>query len=284
DERVRDQIVAETRGNPLALLELPRGLTPAELAGGFGLHDARPMASRLEETFVHRVRALPRDTQLLLLVAAGEPVGDVSLLWRAAEQLGIRGSASRPAEDAALIDLGIRVRFRHPLVRSAVYRAASAEDRQKVHRALAEATDPQRDPDRRAWHRARAAEGPDETIAAELERSAGRAQARGGLAAAAAFLEQATALTPDAARRGMRAVTAAEAMPRAGAFDAALVLLTAAEEAPLDALALARIDLLRAQIAVASSHGSEAAPLLLAAALRLEPLDEALARETYLEA
>ena len=284
DERVRDQIVAETRGNPLALLELPRGLTPAELAGGFGLPDARPLASRIEETFVQRVRALPRETQLLLLVAAAEPVGDVSRLWRAAEQLGIRGNASRPAEDAALIDLGIRVRFRHPLARSAVYRAASAEDRQKVHGALAEATDPQRDPDRRAWHRARAAEGPDETIAAELERSAGRAQARGGLAAAAAFLEQATALTPDAARRGRRAVAAAEAMLRAGAFDAALVLLTAAEEAPLDALALARIDLLRAQIAFASSHGSEAAPLLLAAARRLEPLDEALARDTYLEA
>jgi DNA-binding CsgD family transcriptional regulator len=242
------------------------------------------LTSRLEETFVQRVRALPRETQLLLLVAAGEPVGDVSLLWRAAQQLGIRGSASRPAEDAALIDLGIRVRFRHPLVRSAVYRAASAEDRQTVHRALAEATDAQRDPDRRAWHRARAAEGPDEAIAAELERSAGRAQARGGMAAAAAFLEQATALTPDAARRGTRAVAAAEAMLRAGAFDAALELLTAADEAPLDALALARIDLLRAQVAFASSHGSDAAPLLLAAARLLEPLDEALARETYLEA
>ena len=182
DEHVRDQIVAETRGNPLALLELPRGLTPAELAGGFGLPDARPLASRIEETFVQRVRALPRETQRLLLVAAAEPVGDVSLLWRAADQLGIRGSAGRPAEEAALIDLGIRVRFRHPLARSAAYRAAHLSDRQEVHRALAEATDPDTDPDRRAWHRAQAASGPDEAVAAELERSADRAQRRGGVA------------------------------------------------------------------------------------------------------
>jgi hypothetical protein len=175
DERVRDQIVAESRGNPLALLELPRGLTAAELAGGFGLPDARPLASRVEETFVQRVRALPRETQRLLLVAAAEPVGDVSLLWRAAERLGIRGDAGKPAEEAALIDLGIRVRFRHPLVRSAAYRAADFRDRQEVHRALAEATDPESDPDRRAWHRAQAASGPDQAVAGELERSADRA-------------------------------------------------------------------------------------------------------------
>ena len=216
DEHVRDQIVAETRGNPLALLELPRGLTPAELAGGFGLPDARPLASRIEETFVQRVRALPRETQRLLLVAAAEPVGDVSLLWRAADQLGIRGSAGRPAEEAALIDLGIRVRFRHPLARSAAYRAAHLSDRQEVHRALAEATDPDTDPDRRAWHRAQAASGPDEAVAAELERSADRAQRRGGVAAAAAFLERAAELTPDPARRGARALAAAQAKLEAG--------------------------------------------------------------------
>jgi DNA-binding CsgD family transcriptional regulator len=284
DERVRDQIVAETRGNPLALLELPRGLTSAELAGGFGLPDARPLASRVEETFVQRVRALPRETQRLLLVAAAEPVGDVSLLWRAAERLGIRGDAGRPAEAAGLIDLGIRVRFRHPLMRSAAYRAADFRDRQEVHRALAEATDPDTDPDRRAWHRAHAASGPDEAVAGELERSADRAQARGGAAAAAAFLARAAELTPDPAERGSRAVAAAQAKFDAAAADAALELLASAELAPLDELQRARLERLRAEIAFARTRGSDAPALLLAAARRLEPLDAAMARETHLEA
>jgi DNA-binding CsgD family transcriptional regulator len=284
DERVRDQIVAETRGNPLALLELPRGLTPAELAGGFGLPEARPLASRVEETFVQRVRTLPRETQRLLLVAAAEPVGDVSLLWRAAERLGIRGDAGKPAEEAALIDLGIRVRFRHPLVRSAAYRAADFRDRQDVHRALAKATDPDTDPDRRAWHRAQAASGPDEVVADELERSADRAQARGGAAAAAAFLARAAELTPDPAGRGKRAVAAAQAKFDAGASDAALELLATAELAPLDELQRARLERLRAEITFARTRGGEAPALLFDAARRLEPLDAAMARETHLEA
>src|SRR5436305_5946517 len=233
DERVRDQIVAETRGNPLALLELPRGMTPAELAGGFGLTDARPLASRVEETFMQRVRALPAESQRLLLVAAAEPVGDATLLWRAAESLGISGDAGKPAEEAGLIDLGIRMRFRHPLVRSAAYRAANFRDRQEVHRALAEATDPHTDPDRRAWHRAQAASGPDEALARELECSADRAQARGGTAAAAAFLERAAELTPDPAGRGRRAAAAAQAKFDAGAPAAAPEPLAAAELAPL---------------------------------------------------
>jgi DNA-binding CsgD family transcriptional regulator len=284
DEHVRDQIVAETRGNPLALLELPRGLTPAELAGGFGLPDARPLASRVEETFVQRVQSLPRETQRLLLVAAAEPVGDVSLLWRAAERLGIRGDAGKPAEAAALIDLGIRVRFRHPLVRSAAYRAADFRDRQDVHLALAEATDPDTDPDRRAWHRAQAASGPDEAVADELERSAGRAQARGGAAAAAAFLARAAELTPDPAGRGRRAVAAAQAKFDAGASDAALELLATAELAPLDELQRARLERLRAEIVFARTRGGDAPALLFDAARRLEPLDAAMARETHLEA
>jgi DNA-binding CsgD family transcriptional regulator len=284
DQRVLDQIIAETRGNPLALLELPRGLTPAELAGGFGLPDARPLASRVEETFVQRVRTLPRETQRLLLLAAAEPVGDVSLLWRAAEQLGIRGDASRPAEAAALIELGIRVRFRHPLMRSAAYRAADFRDRQEVHRALAEATDPETDPDRRAWHQAQAAAGPDEAVADELERSADRAQARGGAAAAAAFLARAAELTPDPAQRGERAVAAAQAKFDAAASDAALELLATAELAPLDELQRARLERLRAEIVFARTRGSDAPALLLAAARRLEPLDAAMARETHLEA
>jgi DNA-binding CsgD family transcriptional regulator len=284
DERVRDRLVAESRGNPLALLEVPRGLSPAELAGGFGLPDVTPLPNLIEQSFRRRLEPLPADTRRLLLTAAAEPVGDAALLWRAAERLGIGVEAAGPAEAAGFVKIGVRVRFRHPLVRSAAYGAAALQERREVHRALADATDAQLDPDRRAWHRASAAEGPDEAVADDLERSADRAEARGGLAAAAAFLEQATALTPDPMRRGLRALAAAEAMLRAGAFDRALVLLTTADEAPLDEMPRARIDLLRAQIAFALSHGSDAVALLLAAARRLEPLDEALARETYLEA
>jgi DNA-binding CsgD family transcriptional regulator len=284
DEHVRDQIVAETRGNPLALLELPRGLTPAELAGGFGLTDARPVAGHIEEAFVQRVRALPRETQRLLLLAAAEPVGDVSLLWRAAEQLQIRGSAGWPAEEAGLIEFGIRVRFRHPLVRSAAYRAADFRDRHEAHRALAEATDPDTDPDRRAWHRAQAAAGPDEAVADELERSADRARRRGGVAAAAAFLERATELTPDPARRGVRALASAQAKLEAGSREVAEELLATAELGPLDELQRAGLQRLRAQIAFIFNRGSEGPSLLVDAARRLEVLDPLLARETYLQA
>jgi DNA-binding CsgD family transcriptional regulator len=284
DEYVRDRIVAETRGNPLALLELPRGLTPAELAGGFGLPDARPLASRVEESFVQRVRALPRETQLLLLVAVAEPVGDVSLLWRAAERFGIGGSASGPAEEAGLIELGIRVRFRHPLVRSAVYRAATAEDRQDAHRALAEAIHPEADPDRRAWHRAHAAAGVDEAVAAELERCADRAQRRGGVAAAAAFLERAVELTPEPARRGARALAAAQAKLEAGSRVGAEELLLTAEVTPLDELQRAGLQQLRAQIAFVFDRGIDGPRLLVDAARRLEGLDPASARESYLAA
>jgi hypothetical protein len=199
DERVRDRIVAETRGNPLALVELTRGLTAAELAGGFGRPDTQPLANRLEQSFHRQLRSLPAETQRLLLTAAAEPVGDADLLWRASEQLGISATAALPAEASGLIELGARVRFRHPLIRAAVYQAASLPDRRRVHRALAEVTDPAADPGRRAWHRAYAAVGPEESVADELERSASRAQARGGIAAAAAFLERATELTPDPA-------------------------------------------------------------------------------------
>jgi DNA-binding CsgD family transcriptional regulator len=282
DERVRDRIVAETRGNPLALLELPRGLGPAELAGGFGLPDALPLSEQIEESFRRRLDGLPADTQQLLLVAAAEPVGQPALLWRAAERLGIGVAVA--AESDGLLSVGARVSFRHPLVRSAVYRAASPDDRRAVHGALAEATDPEVDPDRRAWHRAHATAAPDEAVAAELERSAGRARARGGIAAAAAFLQRATELTPDPNRRGERALAAAQAEHQAGAPDAALGLLATAEAGPLDELQHARVDLLRAQIAVVVTRGRDAPLLLLEAAKRLEPLDLALARETYLDA
>jgi DNA-binding CsgD family transcriptional regulator len=281
DAQVRDRLVAEAGGNPLALLELPQGLTPAELAGGFALPDALPLSGRIEESFRRRLEVLPADTRRLLQVAAAEPVGDPVLMWRAAEQLGIQAEAATPAAEAGLLEVGARVRFRHPLVRSAAYRSASLQERQEVHRALAQATDPTLDPDRRAWHWAQATLGPDEDVAAELERSAGRAQARGGLAATAAFLQRAVALTADPARRADRALAAAQASLQAGSFEAALGLVATAEGGPLDELQRARVDLLRGQVALALS-GSDAAPLLLRAARRLEPFDLDLARETYL--
>jgi DNA-binding CsgD family transcriptional regulator len=284
DERVRERIVAETHGNPLALLELPRGLNAAQLAGGFAVPDASLLASRIERSFLSRVQSLPAPTQRLLLTAAAEPIGDVQLLLRAAERLGIGLNAAAPAEAAGLIELGTRVRFRHPLVRSAAYRSARVTQRLEVHRALAEVTDPVADPDRRAWHRAHAANGPDETVADELERSAERAQGRGGIAAAAGFLERAAALTPDPARRAARALAAAQAKFKAGAPDAANELLAVVESGPLDELQRAKVAWLRARIVFARSRGSDAAPLLLDAARRLEPLDNEMAREAYLEA
>ena len=284
DERVRDQIVSETRGNPLALLELPRGVTPAGLAGGFGLPGAVPLSGRIEESFRRRLEALPTESQRLLQLAAADPVGGPVLVWRAAERLGIRTEAATPAVEAGLLEFGARVRFRHPLVRSAAYRSASVRERQVVHGALAEVTDPDVDPDRRAWHQAQAAPGPDEDVAEELERSAGRAQARGGLAAAAAFLERSAMLTPEPARRVQRLLAAARATRDAGALDAALGLLVGVDAGPLDALRAAEVEHLRGQIALEQQRGSDAARLLLNAARRLEPLDAKLARETHLEA
>jgi len=286
DPRVRNRILAESDGNPLALLELPRALTAAELAFGTAARarSTAPLANRLEQGFIRQLTALPQPSRQLLLAAAAEPIGDVPLLWRAAQRLGIGTDAAAEAEAAGLIELRDRVRFRHPLVRSAIYRSATPPQRREVHRALADATDPDTDPDRRAWHRACAAPGPDETVAADLERSADRAVALGGLAAAAAFLETAAALTPDPARRAQRSLAAGQAKATAGAFGTALSLLTAAEEGPLDEAGQATIDLLRAQICYNSSHGNQALPMLLAAARRFEPLDGNLARGTYLDA
>jgi DNA-binding CsgD family transcriptional regulator/tetratricopeptide (TPR) repeat protein len=284
DEAIRDRIVAETRGNPLALLELPRGLTATQLAGGFGLMGAQALTGRIEESFIRRLDLLSDDGRLLLLVAAAEPVGDPSLLWRAAERLGLGPGAAEAAEAEGLLAIGQRVTFRHPLVRSALYRSATARDRRAVHLALADATDREADPDRRAWHLAAAAAGPDEEVAAELERSAGRAQARGGLAAAAAFLRRAVALTKHPARRAVRALMAAQASLQAGEFDAALGLAAEAEAGPLDEHQRALVELLRAQVAFAAGQWSDAPPLLLKAANRLESFDLDLARETYLTA
>jgi DNA-binding CsgD family transcriptional regulator len=284
DEQVKTRILDETRGNPLALIELPRGLTAAELAGGFGFPDARQLASRIERGFVQRAEKLPRDSQLLLLTAAAEPVGDARLLWRAAERLALGADAGWAAETAGLIELGVRVRFPHPLVRSAIYLASSPSDRRDVHRALADVTDPVIDPDRRVWHRAHAAAQPDEEVAAEMVLSAGRALGRGGLAAAAAFLQRACELTPDAAIRVERALIAAQAKLDVADFVSASTLLATAGLGPLDQLQRGRLERLRAQIVFATSRGADAPALLFAAAKRLEALDHAVARETYLEA
>jgi len=270
DARVRDLIVAETGGNPLALLELPRGLSPAQLAGGFGLPFTAPLPSRIEDSFARQLDVLPEATRRLLLVAAADPSGDPVLVRRAAGRLSIMAQAAGPAVEAGLLEFRAHVSFRHPLVRSAAYRSASPQDRQEAHRALAEVTDPQTDPDRRAWHRAKAAAGPDEQVAAELESSAGRAQARSGLAATAAFLE--------------RALAAAQASLQAGAFGKASELLATAEAGPLDELQAGRADLLRGLATFVAGLGSDAPPLLLKAAKRLEPLNLELARETYLSA
>jgi DNA-binding CsgD family transcriptional regulator len=283
DVQVRDRIVAETRGNPLALLELPRGLTPAQLAGGF-FAGAAPLSGRIEESFRRRLQALPAETRRLLLVAAAEPVGDPLLVWRAAERLGIGAAAATPAAQAGLLEFGTRVLFRHPLVRSVAYRSALVQDRRDVQRALAECADAGRDPDRRAWHGAQAAAGPDEHVAEELERSAARAQARGGLAAAAAFLERAATLTPEPTRRAQRLLAAARTKRDVGALDAALGLLVGVEAGPPDGARTAEVEYLRGQIALMQRRGTDAARLILRAARRLDALDADLARETYLEA
>ena len=284
DTRVRDQILAETHGNPLALLELPRGLTTQQLAGGFGFPGTVRLSGGIDESFRQRVTVLPEQTRRLLLIAAAEPVGDPVLVWRAASRLGIGPELAAPAVEAGLAEFGTRVRFRHPLVRSVIYGSALPQERQEVHGALAEATDPQLDPDRRAWHRAHAAPGPDEAVAADLERCADRALARGGLAAAAAFLERATMLTLEPTRRTERAVGAARANLEAGAFDTVRQLLSIAEAGATIDLQQARIDLIAADLAFVTNRGSDAPSLLLKAAKRLEPIDVDLCRATYLQA
>jgi DNA-binding CsgD family transcriptional regulator len=284
DAAVRERIVADSRGCPLALLELSRGLSLADLAGGFGLPSTVPLVSSLEQTYISRLELLSPAARRLLLVAALEPIGDAGTVWRAAEELGLDRASAEEAESSGLVSLDSRVRFRHPLVRSAVCRTAEARSSREVHRALADATDPVRHPDRRAWHRALAADGPDESIASELERCAGSAQERGGLAAAAAFRKAAVTLTRDPGRRASRAVAAAKAEYDAGASDEALALLAVAEAGPLDEHDAARAELLRGQIAFFSRSGRDAPPLLAAAARRWQHLDPTVARESYLDA
>jgi DNA-binding CsgD family transcriptional regulator len=284
DARVRDQIVSETRGNPLAMLELLRELTPAELAGGFGLPGGIAHSGSVEESYRRRLKRLPAATRRLLLLAAADPVGDPLLVWQAAAQLGIPEDAATPAANAGLLEISTRVRFRHPLVRSAAYWSSPLKERQAVHRALAAFTDSEFDPDRRAWHRAMAAPGPDEEVAEELEQAAGRARARGGVAAAAAFLERAVELTLDPSHLACRALSGAQAKLLAGAPDSALKLLVTAEAGPLSDVQRAGIEMLRGQVAFAFSRGNAIPRLLLSAARGFEPLDVDVARDIYLDA
>jgi DNA-binding CsgD family transcriptional regulator len=284
DDQVVERLIGETGGNPLALVELPYDLASSLVAGGFGVPTASPVHAGIEQSFERRVAALPKETRLLALIAASDPTGDAALVWRAAQRLGIAEAAAHAAESSGLIAFRPEVAFRHPLVRSAVYRTAAADERTEVHRALAEVTDPDIDPDRRAWHRAQAAVMPDEAVAEDLERSAERAQARGGFGAAAAFLERSATLTMEPARRASRALAAAQAKYQAGSVDESLGLLEMAESGPLDDMQRAHADVLRARTAFATNRGGSAPPLLLAAARRLEHLDVPLARETYLDA
>ena len=283
DNRVRDQIIAESRGNPLALLEIPRGFSAAQLAGGYGFPDVARVPASMEDTFRDRICALPDATRRLLVLAAADGTGDPTLVWRAAARLDINADAAVPAVTACLAQFGARIRFRHPLVRSAAYRWASLEEKHQVHGALAEVLDPDTDAERRAWHRAHSVAGPDDDVAEELERSAGQAQARGGCAAAAAFLQRATMLTVDPALRAARALAAAAAKVRAGDLDAAQELLTMAEMGPLSEFQQARAEMVRAQLAFVTNRSSDAPPLLLNAARRLMTIDPDLSRDTYLE-
>jgi DNA-binding CsgD family transcriptional regulator/tetratricopeptide (TPR) repeat protein len=284
DERISNRIIAETRGNPLALLELPHGLTHSELAGGFGLLDARDLSGLIEDSFARRLDALDDATRRLMVLAAAEPTGDPLLLWRAAGRLGVSPAATSGLEAQELLAIGERVTFRHPLARSAVYGSASAEERRTIHLALAAATDAQTDPDRRAWHRAAATDGPDEQVASELELSARRALTRGGVAANAAFLRRALTLTADPARRTDRALAAAEATFQAGDFETALGLLGTVEASSPDDFQSARSELLRGHIAFLSFRTGDAPALLYRAGQRLEPFDIGLARDAYLTA
>ena len=283
DAAIFDRIITESHGNPLALLELPRAWDALDAAGGLALLGA-PVAGKIEQSYARRLADLPPATQLLVLTAAAEPLGDLVLLHRAAATLDLDVAVAAPAAEAGLLRLAGGVEFAHPLVRSAAYRSATAADRRRVHHALAEATDPDNDPDRRAWHRAHATPGPDEEVADELERSAGRARARGGVAAAAAFLRRAATLTPDSAARAERALSAAEASFQAGSFDTALALVAMAEAAQVDEIHRSRAALVRGYVALASGSAADGARLLLEAGKRQDRFDPEMARETYVAA
>ncbi len=284
DQRTAERILLETGGNPLALVELGGELSAGQLGGRSPLPEPLPLGRRLEGRFLARVRTLPQETQTLLLLASLQQHGDPEQLWRAAASLGVGPGAADLPELDRLITFAPRVTFGHPLVRSAVYQGATARARRRAHQALATACDPERDPDRRAWHLGSAAAGPDEEVAAELERSAERARGRGGWASNAAFLHRAAELTPDPRCRAERELAAATAKLTAGDPTAARALLEVANPELADPLARAQARRLDGAIRLGTGHLGESAAILLEAARAFEPLDNRLTRDTLLEA
>jgi DNA-binding CsgD family transcriptional regulator len=278
DERVRERLVAEASGNPLALLELPR-------AGGFAPPATSSAPTLVEQGFQARLTDLSTDASLLLTAAAADPTGDPGLLWTAAAHLGVDVSRASPeAAATGLAEFATRIRFCHPLARSAVYRAAPADLLRTVHAALAAATDPVTAPDRRAWHRALASGGPDDDVADDLERCASRAQGRGGVAAAAVFLERAAALSLDPERRTARTLAAAQAHADAGHPDTASELLSTVDTGALDDRRHAEVDMLRGRIAFTRSDDDTGPALMVRAARRLAGTDPDRSRDCFLDA
>ncbi|MEU4556943.1 AAA family ATPase [Actinoplanes sp. NPDC023936] len=284
DPRVRDRILAEAQGNPLALLELPRSADLGALAGGFGVPGTARLPRTLEVGFQDRLERLPAQARRFLLVASADPTGDPVVVWRAARHLGLDPVAASHGVDAGLIQIDIRIRFRHPLVRSAIYESATVDDRRAVHDALAVATDPLVDPERRAWHAAQAAAEPDEQLADELERLANRARSRGGLAASGAFLEQAAALTPDTGSQARRLLAAARARHECGDFGRALRLVAAAEATVQDPVLQARAQVVRARVAFDRGRDEPAVRGLIAAARAIGPFDVLFGRDVLFDA
>ena len=284
DPQVGALIVAEAAGNPLALMEFAGELTGGQISGAVPLHGPLRCGGELEELYMSRVRGLPEQAQLLLLVAAADELGGPVKVWRAAGQLDIDAQVAGLPEVDRLVSWAPRIRFRHPLMRSAAYYSAAAPARRRAHEALAAVSDPQTDPDRRAWHLAAAAPGPDEEVAAQLEASAGRARARGGWASSAAFLERAAELTPDAGRRAQRLLEAAGARLDAGEARAARTLLDRAEPQLADPLGTAKARRLEGLTLYALEDRPAASSALLEAAGMIAPHDPRLARDTLLEA
>ena len=270
---------------PLRSSSFPKGLSPAQLAGGFGLPVSVTLADQIEESYRRRLARLPADSRRLLLVVAADPTGNAELIWRAADELGIAEEAAEAIERTDSSSFGERVVFHHPLVRSAVYNTASPQDRREAHRALGRATDRNSDPDRRAWHLAQATIRPNGGVA-------DRAGGVGGTCAVAWRIcrrrrlsrSGRSRLTSDPERRAVRALRAAQAKRLAGALDSASALAAVAERGPLNALDQAQLDALMGHIAFARNRGNEVSPRLLKAASRLEQVDADLAKETYLDA
>jgi DNA-binding CsgD family transcriptional regulator len=281
---VSERVIAQTGGNPLGLIELGGELSREQLAGDSSLPELLPVGAILRARYLRQIRRMPGETQVLLLAAAADPTGDPALLWRAGEFLGFGVRAAAPAEAEELLRFSPLVRFRHPLIRSAVYHGAALAERVRVHEALARATDPQAAADLRAWHRAEAAIGPDESVAGELERAADLARERGGWAASARFLTRAATLTPDADERFRRVLAAARAETTAGACVRAQALLDSVAGRLDDPVKRAAALRVQGMIRYALDQSAEAASVLLDAARRLAPLDTRLARATLLEA